>query len=106
MRDRIRITHANFYKLCDEMRKQKAFLLEQKMSREEFVKWLTTRTGINVSVTSVADLKDATQIHWTANKGNGDNFKGKSAVIAENVRLIAKELNVTLTESFYETFGR
>lgn len=105
--DRTRLTHANFFKLCEAMRKNKNTLLETRPSREEFVKWLKTQTSIDVSVASVAELKETTNIHWHAAKSNWASAKAlKSAILAESVLLIAKELNVTLPEAFYETFGR
>lgn len=86
-RQRNQVTQAEFYRICNALTENKNWFLNNRPTHLDAASKLKELTGIEVSKSTVAAAKEATEIRWMSNYRSAHG--GRKAV-SRGVRVLAK----------------
>lgn len=92
-KDSTRMTHAQFFKVCQELQAQENRMKQERPSYRKIVKEFSTKLGFSISTSSFRDARRTTNIDWTPVVVLKGRHSGGVKTRSENRRILTQLLN-------------
>ena len=91
--ERKTLSHQEYFQLCEELRNQREYLLDENPGYDDCCDWLAEKLGFRPNVSALQTARKQTGVDWKPRrvKSHGDS--------AEDIKVLAREL-VRIIEDF------